>query len=463
MSNNPTPPAVPTQGRFHRFLERTQHLAVRSFHAYGSWLTRQSWWRFTLYSLLLLIISAILAELPPFSWQIGWSPSARTPRSPGRTAPAAPASTPIAPAPPSPPASSNAAPSARSQKPGRGLEKGSLLTLKVQDTADSDSQEMKETLMEVQSALEEIQTLLESANLPPGLIRIETNGAPSSEEGDGEDEPEEDEGPAIETLGELLPNLALLMIFVSIPLKIAYQGQQRAQAAAAQAVQTAENETLRRQIMEARLAAMQAQIEPYFLFNTLGSIEHLIETDPARAGRMQRSLIAFLREAMPTIRETQANTLRNLGRELAIVTPYLELLKMRMEERLRAEIRIPSGLMSAEFPPMMLQSLVENAIRHGLEPRRGRIDHTRCRRGGRSTHRLGQRHRHRLRPLEPPRQRCGPGQHPRTPQAPVRKQRQPEDRLAGLGGIGGQHRDPLPVADRLLDTPCRHRLPDSFP
>jgi sensor histidine kinase YesM len=228
---------------------------------------------------------------------------------------------------------------------------------------------MKETLMEVQSALEEIQSLLESANLPPGLIRIETNDAPSSEEGDGEDEPEEDEGPEIETLGEHLPNLALLMIFVSIPLKITYQGQQRAQAAAAQAVQTAENETLRRQIMEARLAAMQAQIEPHFLFNTLGSIEHLIETDPARAGRMQRSLIAFLREAMPTIRETQANTLRNLGRELAIVTPYLELLKMRMEERLRAEIRIPSGLMSAEFPPMMLQSLVENAIRHGLEPR----------------------------------------------------------------------------------------------
>ena len=369
MSNNPTPPAVPTQGRFRRFLERTQHLAVRSFHAYGSWLTRQSWWRFALYSLLLLIISSILSELPPFSWQIGWSPSAHAPRSTGQTAPAAPASKPLTPDPSSPPASSNAVPSAGSQKPRRGAVEGALITLKVQDTSDSDSQEMKETLMEVQSALEEIQSLLESANLPPGLIRIETNGAPSYEKGDGDAGPEDNEGPAIETLGEHLPNLALLMIFVSIPLKITYQGQQRAQAAAAQAVQTAENETLRRQIMEARLAAMQAQIEPHFLFNTLGSIEHLIETDPARAGRMQRSLIAFLREAMPTIRETQANTLRNLGRELAIVTPYLELLKMRMEERLRAEIRIPSGLMSAEFPPMMLQSLVENAIRHGLEPR----------------------------------------------------------------------------------------------
>jgi LytS/YehU family sensor histidine kinase len=152
-------------------------------------------------------------------------------------------------------------------------------------------------------------------------------------------------------------------------LKIAYQGQQRAQAMAVQAVQTAETEALRRQVTEARLAAMRAQIEPHFLFNTLGSIEHLIETDPARAGRMQRSLIAFLREAMPMLRETQSDMFRDLGRELAIVTPYLELLKMRMEERLRAEIRIPAGLMSAEFPPMMLQSLVENSIRHGLEPR----------------------------------------------------------------------------------------------
>ncbi|MFM7555534.1 MAG: sensor histidine kinase, partial [Verrucomicrobiota bacterium] len=183
------------------------------------------------------------------------------------------------------------------------------------------------------------------------------------------EEDEETTEPHIETLGDHLENRALLMIFVSIPLKIAYQGQQRAQAVAVQAVQTAETEALRRQVTEARLAAMQAQVEPHFLFNTLGSIEHLIETDPARAGRMQRSLITFLREAMPLLRETQSDTFRDLGRELAIVTPYLDLLKMRMEERLRAEIRIPAGLMSAEFPPMMLQSLVENSIRHGLEPR----------------------------------------------------------------------------------------------
>jgi signal transduction histidine kinase len=245
----------------------------------------------------------------------------------------------------------------------------SLLTLQIQDPSKTDSLEEKQALKAVHRALEEIQAQLKDAEIPPGLIQIETSDSDSDSDSKDEDVCEDEGDDEGATLGDHLPNLALLIIFVSIPLKIAYQGQQRAQAMAVQAVQTAETEALRRQVTEARLAAMRAQIEPHFLFNTLGSIEHLIETDPARAGRMQRSLIAFLREAMPMLRETQSDMFRDLGRELAIVTPYLELLKMRMEERLRAEIRIPAGLMSAEFPPMMLQSLVENSIRHGLEPR----------------------------------------------------------------------------------------------
>ncbi len=60
---------------------------------------------------------------------------------------------------------------------------------------------------------------------------------------------------------------------------------------------------------------------------------------------------------------------RDLGRELAVIRPYLEILKVRMEERLTTELAVPEGLMSAEFPPMMIQSLVENAIKHGLEPK----------------------------------------------------------------------------------------------
>jgi sensor histidine kinase YesM len=71
---------------------------------------------------------------------------------------------------------------------------------------------------------------------------------------------------------------------------------------------------------------------------------------------------------MPTLREANAQAERDLGRELAVVQPYLELMRMRMEERLQFDLQVPQGLRSARFPPMMLQSLVENAIRHGLEP-----------------------------------------------------------------------------------------------
>ena len=120
------------------------------------------------------------------------------------------------------------------------------------------------------------------------------------------------------------------------------------------------------------MAAMQAQVEPHFLFNTLASIDHLIETDPARASQMQKNLIALLRASMPTMRDTGQNpdgAVRDLGRELAVVRPYVEILKVRMEERLDASIAVPDGLLSAEFPAMMIQTLVENAIRHGLEPK----------------------------------------------------------------------------------------------
>ena len=84
---------------------------------------------------------------------------------------------------------------------------------------------------------------------------------------------------------------------------------------------------------------------------------------------MQKNLIALLRASMPTMREANATGVRDLGRELAVIKPYLEILKVRMEERLVTEIDVPEGLLSAEFPPMMIQSLVENAIKHGLEPK----------------------------------------------------------------------------------------------
>ena len=75
---------------------------------------------------------------------------------------------------------------------------------------------------------------------------------------------------------------------------------------------------------------------------------------------------------MPTMREANGDGMggvRDLGRELAVIRPYLEILKVRMEERLATDLQVPDGLLSAEFPPMMIQTLVENAIKHGLEPK----------------------------------------------------------------------------------------------
>ena len=169
--------------------------------------------------------------------------------------------------------------------------------------------------------------------------------------------------------GDSLPEMALLWILASGVLKITYKGRLQAEVKAAQATETAEAESLKRQVVEARMAAMQAQVEPHFLFNTLASIDHLIETDPPRASQMQKNLIALLRASMPTMRDTGDQAARDLGRELAVVRPYIEILKVRMEERLDAQVDVPDGLLSAEFPSMMIQTLVENAIRHGLEPK----------------------------------------------------------------------------------------------
>ena len=170
--------------------------------------------------------------------------------------------------------------------------------------------------------------------------------------------------------GDSVVDLAILWVLASAVIKAMYKGRIQAEVKAAQAAENAESEALKRQVIEARMAAMQAQVEPHFLFNTLASIDHLIEVDPPRASQMQKNLIALLRASMPTMREANASgAVRDLGRELAVIKPYLEILKMRMEERLQTEIDVPEGLMSAEFPPMMIQGLVENAIKHGLEPK----------------------------------------------------------------------------------------------
>ena len=112
--------------------------------------------------------------------------------------------------------------------------------------------------------------------------------------------------------------------------------------------------------------ALQAQIEPHFLFNTLASIDQLIQTDPPRASKMQQSLIRYLRSAMPQMRE---GSRPSLGQQVNLSSAFLEIMAVRMEQRLQPVVNVPEGLKSAVFPSMMLQTLVENAVKHGLEPR----------------------------------------------------------------------------------------------
>jgi hypothetical protein len=160
---------------------------------------------------------------------------------------------------------------------------------------------------------------------------------------------------------------ALLVIFFAYlaAAKIVVRKVAQADAKVRTAVDAAERETMERQLVQARLQVLQAQVEPHFLFNTLSTVDYLIETDPARASKMQKALIVYLRGALPQMRQETST----LGREMRLIRSYLELIQMRIEERLRVEYAVPEGLESADFPPMMLQTLVENSIKHGIEPK----------------------------------------------------------------------------------------------
>jgi hypothetical protein len=125
-----------------------------------------------------------------------------------------------------------------------------------------------------------------------------------------------------------------------------------------------ERSRLERQALDARLALLQAQIEPHFLFNTLANVQALVETGSPRAALVLQSLIAYLRAALPRLHDTEAT----LGDELTLVKAYLELMQMRMPDRLRFAIDVEPGLVALRFPPMALLTLVENAVRHGIDP-----------------------------------------------------------------------------------------------
>ncbi len=435
------PPMTPaTADLWPQRWKRFSALCVRAFHSYAGWLIGISWKRFILLSVLLLIVSGLLQNIPPFSWTYTTTvrPAQDTPASvmEAPTATPAPQAAPVPPTSPAAPADGNKRPGihieteAKGGKPGVNIsidDRGVRITPQARPAAPASNgaalpaasgapagqpaaaasavgdasvtihlpantpPAVREAVEEARQSMTEARRSArddaEAARDQADAARADADAARSEAQAgrSAAAQAKQDAKRALAdarratrqvhevSLGEFLPSLALLWIIASMVIKISYKRQVQAEAQAAQAVETAESESLKRQVVEARMAAMQAQVEPHFLFNTLASIDHLIEVDPKRASQMQKNLIALLRASMPTMREAAGDSAggrtRDLGRELTVIRPYLEILKVRMEERLATEIDVPEGLHSAEFPAMMLQTLVENAIKHGLEPK----------------------------------------------------------------------------------------------
>ena len=133
-----------------------------------------------------------------------------------------------------------------------------------------------------------------------------------------------------------------------------------------------ERSELERQALDARLHLLQAQVAPHFLFNTLANVQALVDAGSPHASPVLRSLIQYLRAAVPVLHEPAVT----IERELQLVRPYLELMQMRMPDRLQYAMNVDSSVLQVRCPPTTLLTPVENAVRHGIDPSEegGRID-----------------------------------------------------------------------------------------
>jgi sensor histidine kinase YesM len=163
-------------------------------------------------------------------------------------------------------------------------------------------------------------------------------------------------------IGGLVTGLVYAVLMVSI---VQYRRTQL-QRNNTDLARLAQQERMRRQLADARLKLMQAQVEPHFLFNTLASVQQLAETEgkAPEAAHLTAQLITFLRAGLASLREETTT----LAREFKAIDAYLTIMKTRMQDRLTFELDLPDALVDIKMPPAMLISLVENAIKHGLEP-----------------------------------------------------------------------------------------------
>jgi LytS/YehU family sensor histidine kinase len=162
----------------------------------------------------------------------------------------------------------------------------------------------------------------------------------------------------------LFAKVARWLVFGGLAYAV-YVYQRRASQAAAQAHESElQRVQLERQMTEARLQTLRAQIEPHFLFNTLANIHRLYQTDPGLGRKMLANFVAYLRAALPQMRRDETT----LRQEVELARAYLDVLQVRMGERLRFRLDVPSDLGALPFPPLALSTLTENAVKHGLNP-----------------------------------------------------------------------------------------------
>jgi sensor histidine kinase YesM len=154
-----------------------------------------------------------------------------------------------------------------------------------------------------------------------------------------------------------------LVIMVPV-LAISLLRNRQYEALNAQLQREAEQARLARELSESQLRLLRAQIEPHFLFNTLGAVQQLAQHGAPRAAELTGNLIDFLRSSMRDMRSEQVS----LAAEFGLVESYLKVMQVRLGERLRFSLQLPRALEELKLPTMILLTLVENAIKHGIEP-----------------------------------------------------------------------------------------------
>jgi hypothetical protein len=162
-----------------------------------------------------------------------------------------------------------------------------------------------------------------------------------------------------------LPVVLLSIVISAVLATMFFARERQARAETAYAREQARVEAAEHQFHLAQLKLLEAQIEPHFLYNTLANVIGLVDADPAAAKRMLERLIDYLRRAAAASAAAEAT----LGTQVELLRAYLDLIVLRMGRRLAYRIDVPAELAALPLPPMLLQPLVENAIKHGLEPK----------------------------------------------------------------------------------------------